>query len=67
MIDEITYLGTIIRVDSSTVEIEISDEIPGHLHQHFEHAIGTVRLADVDTRGSRLGVDDPEIVDQRLR
>lgn len=26
--NEITYLGTIIRVDSSTVEIEISDQIP---------------------------------------
>ncbi|WP_405352014.1 ATP-binding protein [Nonlabens sp. Asnod3-H03] len=28
MNNEITYLGTIIRVDSSTVEIEISDQIP---------------------------------------
>jgi DNA helicase HerA-like ATPase len=28
MNNEITYLGTIIRVDSSTVEIEISDKIP---------------------------------------
>ncbi len=28
MNNEITYLGTIIRVDSSTVEVEISDQIP---------------------------------------
>jgi len=28
MNNEITYLGSIIRVDSSTVEIEISDQIP---------------------------------------
>lgn len=28
MKNEITYLGTIIRVDSSTVEVEISDQIP---------------------------------------
>ncbi len=28
MRNEITYLGTIIRVDSSTVEVEISDKIP---------------------------------------
>ena len=28
MNNKITYLGTIIRVDSSTVEIEISDQIP---------------------------------------
>lgn len=28
MNNEITYLGTIIRVDSSTIEIEITDQIP---------------------------------------
>ncbi|MFA4828771.1 MAG: ATP-binding protein [Thermodesulfovibrionales bacterium] len=28
MISDITYLGKIIRVDSSTVEVEVSDEIP---------------------------------------
>jgi len=28
MDSDITYLGTVIRVDSSTVEVEISDEIP---------------------------------------
>jgi len=28
MISDITYLGRIIRVDSSTVEVEVSDEIP---------------------------------------
>jgi len=28
MINDITYLGKIIRVDSSTVEVEVSDDIP---------------------------------------
>src|ERR1039458_2845009 len=28
MISDITFLGRIIRVDSSTVEVEVSDEIP---------------------------------------
>ena len=28
MISDITYLGRIIRVDSSTVEVEVTDEIP---------------------------------------
>src|ERR1700712_2631732 len=28
MISEITYLGKIIRVDSSTIEVEVSNEIP---------------------------------------
>ena len=28
MKSDITYLGKIIRVDSSTVEVEVSDDIP---------------------------------------
>lgn len=28
MINDITYLGKIIRVDSETVEVEVSDNIP---------------------------------------
>jgi len=28
MIEDITYLGKIIRVDSSTIEVEISEDIP---------------------------------------
>src|SRR5436190_7275231 len=28
MITEITYLGKVIRVDSSSVEVEVSDQIP---------------------------------------
>jgi uncharacterized protein len=40
MIDEITYLGKVIRVDSGSVEVEVSDQIPsaapiinGRLHK----------------------------------
>jgi hypothetical protein len=73
MKNDITYLGTVIRVDSSTVEVEISNEIPsaapiisgrlykiGQIGTFVKFPIGNICLYGIVAAVSNVSMTKPD-------